>query len=242
MRGIVAQGDAAPELSVLVVDDEVAMLRRPLERALRPWKLDVAESALAALGVLARQRQRYTALVADLCLGAVDGIELCRRAVTSGYSGIVVVWSGYLHDDLRARALRAGAHAVLPKGADPRELRDQLDRLVALATGPDRERTTLPPLPTRRQVLLPSRSVSQAPRRDSWKSWNALDQPASRRACSPSESGAAPARVTGSTWCSSAYVPSSPGRAGRSRGPAATLAIASCLKSARRSPESKARA
>lgn len=56
-------GAVPSALSVLVVDDEVAHVRRGLARMLRPWKVETSESGLLALGDLARRK--YTGLVAD---------------------------------------------------------------------------------------------------------------------------------------------------------------------------------
>jgi len=135
-------GVASSARSVLVVDDEVEHLRRALVHTLRPWRVELADSALVALGDLSRRK--YTALVADFLMDPMDGLELCRRAQTIGRCRFAVLWSGHVSEATRRRALRAGVHAILPKTGDLCDLRDQLDRLAELveAAGP---RDSVPP-------------------------------------------------------------------------------------------------
>lgn len=117
------------DVSVLLADDEDTMLRS-ISRLLTGWKTMATTDPVRALGWLGIQT--FDAIVADLIMPRMDGIELCRRARRAGFQGVNVLYSGYVTDRVRARALRAGVHAVLSKGSDARALRAQVRTLIEL--------------------------------------------------------------------------------------------------------------
>lgn len=126
-----AKGVLIPGRGVLLVDDETAVLRS-LSRlfARRGWRCESADSGLLALGRLAEGG--FHALVADFRMEPFDGIELCRRARLAGFTGPMLLHSGFVTPEVRATALRSGVHAVVPKDTDAEALAEQLSSLCEL--------------------------------------------------------------------------------------------------------------
>jgi CheY-like chemotaxis protein len=112
---------------VLVVDDDLIVLRavRRLLLGARPgWEIDIAESADAALSLLADKT--YDVVVTDLNMPVVDGITLLRRLKTERPSLMRVVHSSHV-ESLSAEQANELAHALLSKPSRPDELVRILD-------------------------------------------------------------------------------------------------------------------
>ena len=123
---MVAQNDL---VKVLVVDDEPAVrdsLRRALE--LEGYEVDLAsdgEQALARLG----QPSHPDALILDILMPGIDGLEVCRRLRAGGDHVPVLMLTARAEVDSRVAGLDAGADDYLPK---PFALAELLARLRAL--------------------------------------------------------------------------------------------------------------
>jgi two-component system, OmpR family, response regulator len=116
-------------MKVLVVEDKVKMASL-LRRALRGEGVaaDVAVTGEDALWMA--QATRYDAIVLDVMLPGIDGIETCRRLRADGLWTPVLMLTarGRLAD--RVAGLDSGADDYLPK---PFELAELMARLRALA-------------------------------------------------------------------------------------------------------------
>src|SRR3954451_18207287 len=152
-------------MKVLVVEDKVKMASL-LRRALRGEGVaaDVAVRGEDALWMAAATR--YDAIVLDVMLPGIDGIETCRRLRADG------VWTPVLM--LTARGRLADRVAGLDGGADdylakPFELPDRMPRLRALAR---RE-------PVRRPTVLEIGDLRLDPAtRQVWRDGSAVELPA----------------------------------------------------------------
>src|SRR5688572_7348330 len=121
---------------VLVVDDEPAV-RAALERALR---LESYEVELAADGREALERLATgapDAVVLDVAMPHVDGLEVCRRLRGAGDRTPVLMLTARDAVDDRVAGLDAGADDYLVK---PFSFAELLARLRALARRPPLER------------------------------------------------------------------------------------------------------
>jgi two-component system response regulator MprA len=115
-------------MRVLVVDDEPSV-RDALERALR---LEGYEVELAGDGSEALYRLRTTApdaMVLDVLMPGIDGIEVCRRVRADGDATPILVLTARDAVDDRVRGLDAGADDYLVK---PFALEELFARLRAL--------------------------------------------------------------------------------------------------------------
>jgi two-component system response regulator MprA len=114
---------------ILVVDDEPAV-RTSLDRALRLAGYDVAlaEDGEAALDALAAARQ--DAVVLDVAMPGVDGLEVCRRMRAGGDRTAVLMLTARDAVDDRVAGLDAGADDYLVKPFALRELKARLRALL----------------------------------------------------------------------------------------------------------------
>jgi two-component system response regulator MprA len=115
-------------MRILVVDDDKAVrdsLRRSL--AFNGYQVDLAEDGQAALDQMVGQRP--DALVLDVMMPRVDGLEVCRRLRSAGDELPILVLTARDAVSDRVAGLDAGADDYLPK---PFALEELLARLRAL--------------------------------------------------------------------------------------------------------------
>jgi two-component system response regulator MprA len=116
-------------VKVLVVDDERAVresLRRALE--LEGYEVELAEDGDVALARLA-SNGRPDAVILDVMMPTLDGLEVCRRLRRAGNAVPVLMLTARAEVDSRVAGLDAGADDYLPK---PFALEELLARLRAL--------------------------------------------------------------------------------------------------------------
>src|SRR4051794_38443735 len=123
-------------MRILVVDDEPAV-RSALDRALRLERYDVelAVDGRAALDALAERRP--DAVVLDVAMPGVDGLEVTRRLRGAGEQVPVLMLTARDAIDDRVAGLDAGADDYLVKPFALRELHARLRALLRRAGGPD---------------------------------------------------------------------------------------------------------
>jgi two-component system response regulator MprA len=119
---------------VLIVDDEPAV-RSALDRALRLDGYDVtlAEDGRQALDRLADTRQ--DAVILDVAMPGVDGLEVCRRLRDAGDRTPVLMLTARDAIDDRVAGLDAGADDYLVKPFALKELKARLRALLRRADG-----------------------------------------------------------------------------------------------------------
>ena len=117
-------------MSILVVDDERAV-RESLQRALEleGYHVELAADGESALAVIAEKAQSPDALILDVLMPGIDGLEVCRRLRGAGNSVPVLMLTARAEVDSRVAGLDAGADDYLPK---PFALAELLARLRAL--------------------------------------------------------------------------------------------------------------
>ena len=117
-------------MSILVVDDERAV-RESLQRALEleGYHVELAADGESALAVIAERAQSPDALILDVLMPGIDGLEVCRRLRGAGNSVPVLMLTARTEVDSRVAGLDAGADDYLPK---PFALAELLARLRAL--------------------------------------------------------------------------------------------------------------
>lgn len=103
--------------NVLIVDDE-PLLREELQESLELEDFDVstAESVPDALQKL--EGAAFDAVVTDLKMPKMGGLELIRHLNQINYQGIVVVVSGHGAESSREEAIGLGAAACFSKPLD----------------------------------------------------------------------------------------------------------------------------
>jgi two-component system response regulator MprA len=122
----------------LIVDDEPAV-RSALDRALR---LDGYEVQMAADGAQALDRiadTRQDAVVLDVAMPGIDGLEVCRRMRDAGDRTPVLMLTARDAIDDRVAGLDAGADDYLVKPFALKELKARLRALLRRAEPPTGE-------------------------------------------------------------------------------------------------------
>jgi len=122
-------------VKVLVVDDDDAV-RSSLQRALavERYEVDLAENGLEALDRLGVSR--YDAVVLDVAMPELDGLEACRRLRASGDRTPILMLTARDAIDDRVEGLDAGADDYLVKPFALRELYARLRALLRRVEGP----------------------------------------------------------------------------------------------------------
>jgi DNA-binding NtrC family response regulator len=109
---------------ILVVDDDRQMVRTLRDvLALHGWEADGAYSGEDA--VEAVRGREYTAVLMDVRMGGMNGVEALRAMHAERPEQRVILMTAYTASDLLAEAEREGALRILPKPV-------ALDRLMAL--------------------------------------------------------------------------------------------------------------
>lgn len=122
-------------MRILVVDDDRAV-RESLRRSLsfNGYTVNLAEDGMEALDAIANERP--DAVVLDVMMPRLDGLEVCRQLRSTGDDLPILVLTARDSVSERVAGLDAGADDYLPK---PFALEELLARLRALLrrTGPD---------------------------------------------------------------------------------------------------------
>jgi two-component system response regulator MprA len=124
-------------MRVLVVDDEQP-LREALERALKVehYEVETAESGAHALERMKNDGHGIDAVVLDVLMPGIDGLEVCRRLRTSGDKTPVLILTARVEVEDRVAGLDAGADDYVTKPFDLEELLARLRALLRRAGSP----------------------------------------------------------------------------------------------------------
>jgi two-component system KDP operon response regulator KdpE len=126
-----------PASSILVVDDE-AQIRRTLRLVLRANGFGVAEADTGQAALEALASRPFDLLILDLVLPDIDGVEVCQSL--RRWSRLpVIVLSAYGEEEMKIRALRAGADDFVSKPFSAAELLARIGsalRRAAWESGP----------------------------------------------------------------------------------------------------------
>jgi two-component system response regulator MprA len=125
-------------MRVLVVDDEPAV-RQALDRALRfeGYETEMAGDGLGALSAVAERPA--DAMVLDVAMPRVDGLEVCRRLRASGDPIPILLLTARVSVSERVAGLDAGADDYLVKPFALEELLARLRALLRRSAPPDDE-------------------------------------------------------------------------------------------------------
>ena len=117
-------------MKILVVDDERAV-RESLRRALQleGYEIELAADGGEALSVLTAEQPQPDAVILDVLMPGVDGLEVCRRLRDSGNRVPVLMLTARDEVENRVAGLDAGADDYVTK---PFALEELLARVRAL--------------------------------------------------------------------------------------------------------------
>ncbi|HRI19147.1 MAG TPA: sigma-54 dependent transcriptional regulator, partial [Burkholderiaceae bacterium] len=120
-----------PELNVLVVDDEPA-IRQVLSAAIGKagYPVETAGSAAEALAKLAGGS--FDAVLCDVFMPVMDGIELLKEARAKGYGATFVMVTAFASVDSAIDAIKAGAWDYITKPVRNEEILHSLEKIGAM--------------------------------------------------------------------------------------------------------------
>jgi FixJ family two-component response regulator len=118
--------------TVLIIDDDESV-RRALRRLVRSVGLKAESHATAEEFLRAPEKPAPGCLVLDVHLPGLSGLELQQYLATKGRRIPIVFITAYVEENIRERALRAGAVAFLYK---PFEEQALLDAIAIALRGP----------------------------------------------------------------------------------------------------------
>ncbi len=104
------------EATVMIVDDDKEFLESIKERLeIRGFKVDTASSGSKALGKL--DQARYDAIVLDLMMPGLDGLETLRQALAKNPDLQIILLTGQASVKYAVEAMQEGALDFLEKPA-----------------------------------------------------------------------------------------------------------------------------
>jgi len=127
---------------ILMIEDDAA-LAQLVGEYLRPLGFDVTAEGTARDGLARLAREPFAAVLLDVMLPDIDGLEVCRR-IRAGSDVPVLMLTARGQDEDRIVGLELGADDYLPKPFNPRELLARL-RAVLRRRAPSGGRSA-PPL------------------------------------------------------------------------------------------------
>ena len=124
-------------MKILVVDDEQP-LREALERALKVerYEVETLENGALALERMKTGGNEIDAVVLDVLMPGIDGLEVCRRLRASGDKTPVLMLTARIEVEDRVAGLDAGADDYVTKPFDLEELLARLRALLRRAGSP----------------------------------------------------------------------------------------------------------
>jgi two-component system response regulator MprA len=127
---------------ILVVDDEPAV-QHALARALALERYDVVPAADGRQALERLGGEVYEAVILDVSMPHIDGLEVCRRLRAAGDRTPVLMLTARAEIDDRVAGLDAGADDYLVKPFALRELMARLRALLRRTGGEDDDEQTL---------------------------------------------------------------------------------------------------
>ncbi|TML96845.1 MAG: response regulator transcription factor [Actinobacteria bacterium] len=123
-------------MRILVVDDERAV-RESLQRALEleGYEIELAADGREALARLANGESQPDAVILDVLMPVVDGLEVCRRLRRAGNRVPVLMLTARDEIENRVAGLDAGADDYVPKPFALEELVARIRALLRRTTG-----------------------------------------------------------------------------------------------------------
>ena len=124
-------------MKILVVDDEQP-LREALERALKVehYEVETLENGALALERMKNAGNEIDAIVLDVLMPGIDGLEVCRRLRAMGDKTPVLMLTARVEVEDRVSGLDAGADDYVTKPFDLEELLARLRALLRRAGSP----------------------------------------------------------------------------------------------------------
>jgi len=123
-------------LSILVVDDEPALLEAMREYFSRVGNIHVRTASTAHEGLSILSSNKFDAIVLDYYMPEIDGIAFLKSLRSRGDTTPVIIFTGVGGEHVAIESLNSGADFFIKKGEHPdQELGTILDRIYQVVDG-----------------------------------------------------------------------------------------------------------
>ena len=116
-----------PSLPLIAIVDDHDSLRNSLDNLLRSVGFRVQGFASAEAFLQANHAPETACLLLDVHLPGMNGLELQRQLMAAHWGIPIIFVTAYIDDDVRARALAAGAVAFLYKPCHEEDFFDAVE-------------------------------------------------------------------------------------------------------------------
>jgi two-component system alkaline phosphatase synthesis response regulator PhoP len=120
--------DVSHRRKILVIDDDETILSL-LETVLNMHGFDVVSTADGPQGLNLYTHHKPDAVLLDLALPSMSGLEVLRNIIRGDPRARVLVLTGHASEESAEVALRAGAADYLQKPVSPQELVESIELL-----------------------------------------------------------------------------------------------------------------
>ena len=117
---------------IAIVDDDEA-LREAMKSLVRSLGYSVSTFGSAEEFLNSEQINDTSCLVTDVQMPGLSGLDLQDRLIASGHRIPIIFITAYSDENVRIRAMKAGALAFLIKPIDPHLLVDHLEKALKAA-------------------------------------------------------------------------------------------------------------
>ena len=114
---------------IAIVDDNDA-LREGMKSLLRSLGYSVSTFGSAVEFLNSEQLSNTSCLITDVQMPGLSGIELQDRLIARGHRIPIIFITAFSDENVRIRAMKAGALAFLTKPIDPHQLVDHLEKAL----------------------------------------------------------------------------------------------------------------
>ena len=117
---------------IAIVDDDDAV-RRAMKSFMRSLGYDASTFGSAEEFLNSEQINSTSCLITDLQMPGLSGLDLQERLIAQGHRFPIIFLTAYPNEDVRVRAMRAGAIGFLSKPYSHNHLLDCLDKALKAA-------------------------------------------------------------------------------------------------------------
>jgi FixJ family two-component response regulator len=118
--------------TISIVDDD-DLVREAMKSLMRSLGYDASTFGSAEEFLCSEQISRTSCLITDLHMPGLNGLDLQERLTAQGYRFPIIFLTAYPDEDVRMRAMKAGAVDFLSKPCNHRRLLESLDEVLKAA-------------------------------------------------------------------------------------------------------------
>jgi len=119
-------------MSIAIVDDDEA-LREAMECFVQSLGYNVSTFGSAEEFLNSEQVSKISCLITDLNMPGLSGLDLQDRLIATGHRFPIIFITGYPDENVRVRAMKAGAIGFLSKPFNNDDLLSYLERALKAA-------------------------------------------------------------------------------------------------------------